>query len=439
MTSGSARRTRIASAALAALAVLAAVVAGAAWAAWSAPTPVSGDTEIVGTGEYDAAIDNEGDSVFVWLDIGYQGGVGAIRMRTRSAAGVLGPLRIIATGAGGSLDSPEVAVDEDGDASVIWLQDLNDEGDDRLRARPVSNTGTVGTTQTISPPGFDAAEPEVAMTPTGLAVFAWRRQTFELGVQSRMRPISGTLTAVRSLPGPSEEEAVSPVIATNALGDIVFAWKSIVGSQGSRVRARVMPDGEPLGPVQVISPSIGAVNVDFPHIGLDDQGNAVFAWQRQDTERIYARQRSDGGELGAALLISPIDSHNPQIAVDEDNDSVIGWSFDNGADWVVRGRVLTRLGALGPVKTIGATPAGFYDLATDSAGNATFAWARDRAFVRVLSTETGVLGSQTALSPVGEEAGDPRLDVNRFGGATAAFTLPGPFPPDKQLNAVVGP
>ena len=107
MNADAGRRTRfpvLALAGLGALAVLAASFPGSAGATWSAPTPVSGDTEIVSSPDYDAAIDDQGDAVFVWLDSGYRRR-GRAQARTRSAAGVLGPVRILATGYGGSLVS----------------------------------------------------------------------------------------------------------------------------------------------------------------------------------------------------------------------------------------------------------------------------------------------------------------------------------------------
>ncbi len=445
MNADAGRRTRfpvLALAGLGALAVLAASFPGSAGATWSAPTPVSGDTEIVSSPDYDAAIDDQGDAVFVWLDTGYLGGVGALRARTRSAAGVLGPVRILATGYGGSLVSDagsiQVAVDADGDAVLMWLQNLDDEGDTRLRARPLSKTGTLGGPQVISPPGSDALHPNLAITPSGRATFVWQKNLFSDGIYTRTRSVSGTLTNLQRLSA-AGEDARTPIVATNAQGDVIFAWKSEVSGEGTRVRARDMPAGDLLGPIEAVSPLIGMADIDSPRVGLDDDGDAIFVWQRVDTARIYARHRVAGGALTGTQAISTPGSFAPQVAVDADGDSVIGWSYDNGSDYVLRGRIRTRLATLRPVETIAAAGATSHELATDAAGNVTFSWSRDRAYARVLSVETEVLGTRKALSPVGEAPGVTRLDVNPTGGATAAFTLPGPFPPDNQLNAVVGP
>ena len=84
---------------------------------------------------------------------------------------------------------------------------------------------------------------------------------------------------------------------------------------------------------------------------------------------------------------------------------MIGWSYDNGSDYVLRGRIRTRLATLRPVETIAAAGATSRELATDAAGNMTFSWSRDRAYARVSRSKPRCSGTRKALSPVARRPG----------------------------------
>jgi hypothetical protein len=197
-----------------------------------------------------------------------------------------------------------------------------------------------------------------------------------------------------------------------------------------------MPAGEALGPVTAISPPVADANVGLPQVGLDDDGDSVFVWERSETDRVYARSWSAGGVLDDTDVVSASNSNGAALAVDTDGDAIIGWLFHNGTGFVLKARPRSFNGALGDTRTI-AVGVGAYDLATDHLGTATFTWDQGRAFAKTL-TVGGALGATRALSPVGEIAGWTRIDVNPSGSAAVAFTLPDEFGND-QVHGVFGP
>ena len=75
------------------------------------------------------AVDADGDAVFAWA--GSNGTAGGVKARTLSAAGVLGPVETLSD-LDQFADSPDVAVDADGDAAVTWRR--SDGANQRIQA-----------------------------------------------------------------------------------------------------------------------------------------------------------------------------------------------------------------------------------------------------------------------------------------------------------------
>ena len=179
-----------------------------------------------------------------------------------------------------------------------------------------------------------------------------------------------------------------------------------------------------------------------PDVGLDDNGNATFAWRRMDTTQscgysgcwqVQAVRRSASGVMGEVRTLSPpgISAVNPQVQVAANGNVVVAW--EQGGLVVARTRRAS--GLWGPVRNIsGPTPlaAHFADssfsMDLNAQGDAEFAWVvktggrnAGRVFVRSWS-HTGALGPRTSVG-TGEQR-SPQVAVFSNGDAIAAWTAP---------------
>lgn len=182
-----------------------------------------------------------------------------------------------------------------------------------------------------------------------------------------------------------------------------------------------------------------------PDVGLDDSGNATFAWRRLDATQscgpneggcwqVQAVRRSASGVMGEVRTLSPpgISAINPQLQVAANGDAVVGWEQGGRVIATVR-RAST--GVWDPPRYIsGQIPLGphdargSFDMKTNAQGDAEFAWVQTtngrnagRVFVRSWS-HSGKLGPKTSVGVGERSAFGPRVAVFSDGAAIVAWT-----------------
>jgi hypothetical protein len=140
--------------------------------------------------------------------------------------------------------------------------------------------------------------------------------------------------------GPDRATSPSrPQISLDAQGNAIAVW-SRRGSGASRdviVQTAFRPAGERWqASVDLSRPGPDGVQTDIersgPQVAIDDQGNAVAVWQRNDGTSIVvqAAERPAGGAWRAAVDISGVsapggDSRSPQIVIDPSGTALAVW------------------------------------------------------------------------------------------------------------------
>jgi hypothetical protein len=183
-----------------------------------------------------------------------------------------------------------------------------------------------------------------------------------------------------------------------------------------------------------------------PDVGLDDSGNATFAWRRLDATQscgpneggcwqVQAVRRSASGVMGEVRTLSPpgISAINPQLQVAANGDAVVGWEQGGRVIATVR-RAST--GVWDPPRYIsGQIPLGYhnkaggsFDMKMNAQGDAEFAWVQTtngrnagRVFVRSWS-HTGKLGPKTSVGVGERSCCSPKVAVFSDGAVIVAWT-----------------
>jgi hypothetical protein len=414
-------------ASLVAMALVGAVAPGVARAAWTAPVNLSGP----GADSPQVAVDPQGNAIFTWEK--FDGSNTRIQARRRSAAGVLSPIQTLSA-AGQDAFAPQVAVDGAGNAIFTWAR--SDGSNSRIQARKRTAGGTLTAVQTLSAAGQNANSPQVAVDGAGNAIFTWARLDGSKPsfppccflVQARKRSAGGALGPVQTLSA-AGRNAGDPQVGIDGDGDAIFTWVRNDGSN-ARIQARKRTAGGALTAVQTLSAA--GQSAFEPRVGVDDAGNAIITWYRSPEFIVQARRRGAGGALGATLTLSAPGGfgYTPRVAVEGDGDAVFTWD-DPTESGAVLARFRSAAGALGPIRTL-APDAGSPRVAVDGAGNAVFTWLihdgsvpqPDPCCTRV-QTRTrsagGALGPTQTISPAGQDGAASQVAVNDAGNAAATW------------------
>jgi uncharacterized protein YheU (UPF0270 family) len=282
-------------------------------------------------------------------------------------------------------------MDQSGNAVSVWLR--ADETNDcsgspclRVQARARSAAGVLGPTQTLSPAGHHAEDPQVAVDKSGNAIFMWARRGpgFSCSscvlIQARARSATGVLSAIQTISDPGQN-AGAPRVAVDAAGDAVLIW----GQCCTQIEARARSAAGVLSTTQILSASGFSSQ---PELGVDQSGNAVVAWHLGTG--IEGRARSAGGRLSSIQTITPVGGAH-RVAVDSDGDAVFVWErLDDTTDCYdpvggasgpcerIQARTRSANKHLGPITTlsVGGGDAEYPDVAVDPNGSALAVWQR---------------------------------------------------------------
>jgi hypothetical protein len=323
-----------------------------------AVSPPGADVPAVG-------VNDAGDSAYAWLTENQAKTRFILLARTRSASGVLGPLQTIAEvgNVDWKIETPEVAVDGDGDAVVAWTELATLGGRGEIKGRALSKTGLLGTTQTISSTQQVATAKlgKVEMQPDGDAVFAWEHSTpnLEGQVQTRILRPTGTLTPIREISG---FDSTYPDFAMAPDGDMIFAWQHADAfAGGHNIQARRMSEAGTLGRTFNLSPRGGEASA--AEIALNAGGAAAVAYASKDAvsgkTTIKGRTLSATDQLGQTHSLSGSsveDPTDPQIGISSAGRIVFGWLHHTATADRLQSKTLTPTGSLSPLRSVASAP-----------------------------------------------------------------------------------
>jgi hypothetical protein len=460
-------------------------------AVWTEPVTLTASGQDAADGW--VGVDQGGNAVFVWLrrdSTTNCNGSGCVRVRTRarSAAGVLSTTQTLSPD-GVNAGGPRIAVDPDGTAVFVWrapdgTTDCAGYQCWRVQTRTRSATGDLTPIETLSDPGRQANSPQVAVDQDGDAVFAWVRRDDTtdcdgaacLRFQTRVRHPDGTLSAVQTLSA-AGQNAIDPSLDVDQDGDAVFTWNGfdsttdcVFGQPCFRVYARARSVAGALSTIQTLSAP--GQEAYYPEVSVaDPTGDAVFAWSRYDDSadcgppfggclRVQTRVRFAAGDLTATQTLSAAGRHAtyPQVGTDQDGDAVYVWQRDDmttdcGSPCLriqARARSVNG-GTLSTIRTLSAAGAhaNYADVAVDPNGDAVFVWSRQdgttdcdggpcaRIQAAVASPFLATLTPTDTLSTAGQDTYLPYVAVDPAGDAVAVWV--GDDGTYDRIQAAAGP
>jgi hypothetical protein len=217
------------------------------------------------------AIVGEGEVILTWTegngeDVIVKMATGSIGATTFSSAVELSAADSVAF-------ELEIAVDEDGDAVIVWSLSEGSNWSIQSTARSGAD-GDFSTPVQISPGNGQESSPRVAMAANGEATIVWSARLPEQAIESASWSPAHGYSDVQQL-SLAGAEGTDPAVASNAGGDTLVSWHA-----GSRATASIQAAAKPSGAAEFGAPvTISALGtVQAPAIAIAPDGNGVSAW-----------------------------------------------------------------------------------------------------------------------------------------------------------------
>lgn len=393
------------------------------------------------------ALAPDGRATVVWMR--HDGADFRIQARRITPAGTPEEATRTLSGSGQDAAAPQVDVAPDGEATVVWKR--FDGFHYLVQARRIAPDGTSeGTSQRLSESGRDAVEPQVAVADDGTATVVWSRfDGSDSIVQERRVEPDGTLEESAANLSAAGESAIQPRVEVAPDGAATVVWNRFDGANWIVQSRRIGAAGAPEGSAQSLS--AGGRSAAEPQLAIDSAGAATVVWDRFDGGSFVVQARRlnpTGTPVGAAVQLSAggRDAADPQLALSPDGTATVLWSRFDGSHWVVQRRDLSGTGSLGSTQVLSTSgrSAGDPALAWGSDGTLVMSWKRFAGSGDVVQVGT-VLKPPPAPPPkpktgtstgtragADEDAVDNSFQIaevrrnRKRGTATLAVVVPGP-------------
>lgn len=384
------------------------------------------------------AFDREGDALLVWVRVSHEyPHPRRVQIMPRSRAGAWGSI-VTLSPPGQAPHSPKVALDDDGDAVVVWHG--FDGTDNHVYAQRVSRTGTVGTLQVLSPAGVTIYGTDVAVDSDGDAVVTWAEYR-DGSVFPKMRRFTsdGSLSETTVLSS-SPAHADAPAVAFDREGDAVLAW-----ANNNVVQARTLSASGTLGDLEQVSADLSPIDRHtFAQVTIDRDGDALVTWRHwtdaDQSTQVWGRWVSRDGAVGEVRQLTPSshpDVQNYSVAGDLDGDVLLTWDrFPSGEMYA---RQITRMATLEPPVLV-TSYGRLHSVGVDDDGDGVVVWQGEGIDGSVGSvrarrvTQTGALGTAEVVASTGVF---PQVAVTPVGGAMIAWERR--FQVDLRIQVSVDP
>ena len=330
------------------------------------------------------AIDANGNAVVVWQK--YNGDHNNIWSSRYSASAASWSTPTYISNGVGSAVNPQVAFDADGNAVAVWYQD---DGNTNIWSnRYTASTGLWGTAALIETNGGYAYNPQVAIDANGNAIVVWYQDVgYPYHIWSnRYTASTGLWSGAAPIQTDPSGNAIHPQVAIDASGNAVAVWQQYddVGNRYNIWSNRYTASTGLWGTAVLIETD-DAGWATQPQVAFDASGNAVAVWQQSDGTRynIWSNRYTAGIGWGTATLIETDnagDAINPQVAFDASGNAVVVWQQSDGTRyniWSNRYTASTGLwGTAALIETDNAGDANNPQVAIDASGNALAVWSQ---------------------------------------------------------------
>lgn len=228
---------------------------------------------------------------------------------------------------------PQVAVDLNGNATVVWAQY------DGVRISIWSNRYVKGagwgTALRIETVDRDAGDPQVAFDPSGNAIAVWYQSDgTRLNIWSNRYVAGVGWGMAEQIETDDVGDAWSPKVAVDPSGNATAVWHQGDGTRYNIWSNRYVVDTG-WGTALLIEINDTGISAYSPQVTVDSSGNATAVWDQHDGTRpnIWSNRYAGGVGWGTPLLIESNDAggaSRARVAVDSSGNVIAVWHQSDG-------------------------------------------------------------------------------------------------------------
>ncbi len=300
-------------------------------------------------------------------------------------------------------NSPQIAVGAAGVAIAVWQTSNGANSIIQAATKPFEEIWQAPVT--ISALGYDADSPEIAVDADGNATAVWTSTSGPVSnIQSSTKPFGESWLGPVILSG-SGLSAATPQIAVDAARNVTVVWQKFDGNYVIQASTKLF--GESWQSLENISDSAPLL-AQGPQIAVDAAGNATAVWIQSDgTHGIVQASTKLFGESWPIdpdnnLSAPELDADAPQIAVDAAGNATVVWKVHNGIYDIVQATTKPYMGSwpVDPVDLSDLVGSSFVpQIAVDAAGNATAVWRLFGSAGAIQSSTQYVAPTVTSVVP----------------------------------------
>ncbi len=354
-----------------------------------------------------------------------------------TADGAWGTAAMIESDNTGTAQSPQVALDTDGNVMVVWYQS------DGARYNIWANRYEAGTdswgvaTLIETDNSGDTNYPQIAMDSTGNAVAVWMQSDGTRNNIWANRYDAGTDSwgVAVLIETDNAGHALSPQIDVDSAGNAMAVWYQSDGTRMNTWANRYDAGTDSWGGAALIETD-NTGSTQSPQVAFDFNGNAMVVWNHHDGTRwnIQANRYDAGTDSwgGAALIETDNtgDAYQPEVAVDNSGNAVAVWIQSDGVRFNIQAnRYDAGTDSWGTAALIetDTDSADYPHVASDSSGNAMAVWmqwdgARYNVWANRYDAGTNSWGTAELIeSDNAGHANIPRVAMDSSGNATAVW------------------
>lgn len=334
---------------------------------------------------------------------------------------------LIETDNAGHAESPEIAMDANGNGTAVWLQ--NDGTRYNVWARRYTLSGGWQAQQIIETGNGDASGAHVAVDARGNAIAVWSQADGALLYNIwTSRFSAGTWSAPQLLEADAGN-AFAPRIGLDATGNAIAVWSQHDGAQ-MRIRA----SHQVAGVWQTPSTIDGGTGPAYqPKIAVFPGGTAIAAWVQTSggIDHIFYNRFNGTGWSTADMLDNNNNGYTdaPEIAADANGNAVAVWNQSDGTN--IASVYTSRFsgGAWGAVELLETADVSYATgarIAMTASGNAVAVWLQDEmddtnAWARHYTAGVGWGAPVQLDTPLGFGAESPNVAIDPAGNAIAVW------------------
>lgn len=280
------------------------------------------------------AVDDSGNAVAVWFQS--NGTIKSIWANAYSDGTGWGKAELIETDDSGNAFYPQLATDSKGRGIAVWYQ-ADGAGHDDIRANCYISGKGWGTAECIETGTGDAENPQVAVDENGNAVVVWQQSDGTRDSVWANRYFGGTWGTAELIEENDAGFDYDPQVAAYGNGNAVVVWSRCrydgIHYTHYNVCSNRYEPSTGWGTAQRIEMNNAAMD-DFPQVAVDSSGNAMVVWQQHDVRaNIWFNRYELGTGWGTAGLLEMDNAGGasvPQVMADSSENFLAVWQQSDG-------------------------------------------------------------------------------------------------------------